>query len=62
MTTRSEILSFLKDHKHELYSDYQIVKIGLFGSFATAQENEYSDIDLIVEFKPETQRTNKPKV
>lgn len=61
MITKDEILLFLKNHKNELYIDYQITKIGLFGSFAVNQENEYSDIDLIVEFQPETLNLSEKK-
>lgn len=46
----NDIITFLKNNKHEL-DKYGIDKIGLFGSYAKNQENEYSDIDVLVEFK-----------
>mgnify|MGYP002391041862 CR=1 FL=1 len=45
-----DIIIFLKNNKYEL-EKYGINKIGLFGSYAKNQENEYSDIDILVEFK-----------
>ena len=40
MIKKDEILSFLRERKDELFSEYQLVKIGLFGSFA---RNERTD-------------------
>ncbi len=37
--------------KSELFTEYQLTKIGLFGSFAEDKGTENSDIDLIVEFE-----------
>ena len=34
--------------------EYHLVKIGLFGSIARGEQNEQSDIDLIVEFENDT--------
>ena len=45
-----DIIIFLKNNKYEL-EKYGINKIGLFGSYAKNQENENSDIDVLVEFK-----------
>lgn len=55
MTTRSEILDYLKKHKADLISQYHLSKIGLFGSFAREEQTDASDIDLIVEFEPGTE-------
>lgn len=54
MLTTDDILVFLKDNKHFLFENFNIIKIGIFGSFAKNSANESSDIDLIVEFLPET--------
>ena len=61
MIKREEILSFLQDKKDELFTEYQLVKIGLFGSFARNEGTEYSDIDLIVEFEPNTKNLSEKK-
>ena len=46
MLKRDDILSFLRERKEELFSEYQLIKIGLFGSFARNEGTEESDIDL----------------
>ncbi len=48
--TIKEILEILRKHKGELKEKYSIIEIGVFGSFSRGEENEKSDIDLIVEF------------
>lgn len=58
---KEEILTFLRDHKEELLLELQLVRIGLFGSYAMGQANEQSDIDLIVEFQPETENLSEKK-
>jgi len=52
MLSKNEILAFLSEHKVALFAEYQLVKIGLFGSFARNEITEESDIDIIVEFQP----------
>lgn len=54
MIKTEEILAFLKERKYELFSEYHLIKIGLFGSFARNEATEESDIDLIIEFEPNT--------
>ncbi len=49
-TTKETILRYLKEIKPEL-EEYGIEKIGLFGSFATGQQNVYSDIDIAIKKK-----------
>lgn len=52
--TREEVLSYLQEKKETLFSKYQIVRLGLFGSFAKNEATSESDIDLIVDFQPNT--------
>jgi predicted nucleotidyltransferase len=47
--TKSSILSFLKENKKLLSEKFQVRNIGLFGSYARGEENEESDIDIIVD-------------
>ncbi len=54
MTTKNEILEFLKNNKQLFESQFYCLKIGLFGSFARNEQTDKSDIDIIVVFKPET--------
>jgi uncharacterized protein len=46
--TKEDILSFLKEHKDELYQKYAVTQIGLFGSYAKDQAHKNSDIDLAI--------------
>ncbi len=61
MIKKDEILSFLKEHKDQLFSEYQLIRIGLFGSFARDEATANSDIDLIVEFEPNTENLSEKK-
>ena len=51
--TLERILSVLKEHKHELEEKYGIKEIGIFGSYVKGKPRKYSDIDILIEFKPE---------
>ena len=44
---QSKILKSLKEKKEELKDKYQILSIGLFGSYSKGTATESSDIDLI---------------
>ena len=61
MTTREEIVAYLKEKKEDFFSDFQVVKLGLFGSFARGEASEASDIDLLVEFQPGTEDLHEKK-
>jgi predicted nucleotidyltransferase len=50
----SNILNYLTLNKERLSNEYHLTKIGLFGSMARGDFNENSDIDIIVEFEPNT--------
>jgi len=54
MHNKNEILAFLKNNKSTLKKEYNLSKIGLFGSFARDEQTEKSDIDIILEFESET--------
>lgn len=54
MTDASDILNYLKANKNRLLHDYRLTQIGLFGSVARGEQTEDSDIDLVVEFEPDT--------
>jgi uncharacterized protein len=43
------ILSYLREHKDFLESEFGVTKIALFGSFARNEEHPDSDIDLLME-------------
>ena len=48
MLTKNEILSYLPSNKGYFKSKFNIVKIGIFGSFARGEETEKSDIDVLI--------------
>lgn len=61
MVTKEEILTYLRENKDEFFSNFQLVKLGLFGSFAQNKASETSDIDLILEFQPNTDNISEKK-
>jgi len=51
MSIKKEVLKFLRENKKYFYEKYGIKSIKLFGSVARGEDNENSDIDLLIEFK-----------
>jgi predicted nucleotidyltransferase len=54
MNNKKEILKYLSDNKSTLKKEFRIIKIGLFGSNAAELNSGLSDIDLVIEFEPDT--------
>jgi predicted nucleotidyltransferase len=54
---KDKIIQILKRHKKELCNKYGIKEIGLFGSFVRGEESAKSDIDILVEYKENINRT-----
>jgi len=54
MIDSNKILYYLSSNKSRLEKEYHLVKIGIFGSIAREEQNDNSDIDLIVEFEENT--------
>jgi len=54
MITGDDINLFLLQNKAFFYEQFNLTKIGYFGSYARGEQNETSDIDIIVEFKENT--------
>jgi len=50
MSNINQIKQILKANRDTLSRDYNVVFIGIFGSYATGEMNEFSDIDILVEF------------
>ncbi len=48
--TDKEIMRILKEHK-DILKEYEVERIGLFGSYARGEQGENSDMDFLVEFK-----------
>jgi predicted nucleotidyltransferase len=51
MIDKEEILKILKTVKTQLKNQYKVKELGLFGSYAKDEQEEASDIDLLVEFE-----------
>jgi len=51
MKTRDEVLRILAHQKPALLETYQITKLGLFGSYARGEQNDESDVDVLVEYE-----------
>ncbi|MEA2018032.1 MAG: nucleotidyltransferase domain-containing protein [Campylobacterota bacterium] len=52
--TKDEILNELSKNKSYIEENFEVDKIGLFGSYAKGKQTEESDIDIYVEFKHKT--------
>ena len=55
MIDSGKILYYLTSNKKRLENEYHLVRIGIFGSIARGEQNEQSDIDIIVEFEDDTE-------
>ena len=49
-----EIKEILKKYEKDLKEKYGIKEIGIFGSYLRGEAKEGSDLDILVEFNPET--------
>jgi len=45
-----EILDLLRGMRQELFEQYHVQSIGIFGSYSRKHQTEASDLDLVVEF------------
>jgi predicted nucleotidyltransferase len=54
MLDSKQILIYLSSNKDRFKKDYHLIRIGVFGSVARGEQNENSDIDLVVEFEENT--------
>jgi predicted nucleotidyltransferase len=50
MLSLETIKNKLVEHKQRLYSRYGLSNIAIFGSYAKNQQNDRSDLDILVEF------------
>lgn len=51
--TKKSIINFLKAHKNEITTRFQVSKIGLFGSYVNNKQTNDSDIDILVSMPSE---------
>ena len=50
MRTLQEIENTLISHKSRLFHDYPIKSMAIFGSYSRREQNDSSDLDILVEF------------
>jgi len=50
MVTLKEVVKILEPHKKEIFKNYNLKKLGVFGSLVRGENNSKSDIDMIVEY------------
>lgn len=50
MRTVDELRAILHTHKRELEQRYKVKSIALFGSYVRGEQNEGSDLDVLVDF------------
>lgn len=54
MISTNQVLFYLSSNKGRLQKEYHLTRIGIFGSVARGEQNDRSDIDLVVEFEDNT--------
>ncbi len=54
MKTFEEIKEVLKKHKEELRKQYGLKEIGIFGSYTRGEQDEESDVDILIELEKPT--------
>lgn len=50
MTNLENVKKTLQGHKEELAPKYGVSEIGVFGSFVKNEQNDNSDVDVLIEF------------
>lgn len=50
MRTLFDIKNTLSSHKSKLFRDYSIKSMAIFGSYSRNEQNDSSDLDILVEF------------
>jgi len=51
MLSFDTIQAIIKQNKNELYQEFKVQNLGVFGSYARGEQHETSDIDILVEFE-----------
>ncbi len=49
----AEILAILRPQKHVLHTQFGVLDLAVFGSYANSQQNSMSDVDFFADLKPE---------
>ena len=46
-----EVKAVIKDKKNKLQTDFGVTSIGIFGSYVRGEQNEESDVDILVDMR-----------
>jgi uncharacterized protein len=52
MKSREEVMSILREARHDLQARFPITRMALFGSYARGEQQQESDIDILVDVDP----------
>lgn len=50
--SRDEVMSTLRENRERIFTRYKVRRMGVFGSYARGEQNEKSDIDIMVDIDP----------
>ncbi|MCI4625917.1 MAG: nucleotidyltransferase family protein [Candidatus Magnetoovum sp. WYHC-5] len=53
-----EVMNILKDNKDILINKFGVIDIAVFGSYVRNEQSKRSDIDILIELKPEFETFN----
>ncbi len=51
MSSKEEIVAYLKNNKSFFYDKFGVTRMGIFGSFVSGEQTRSSDIDIVVEIE-----------
>jgi len=51
ISSKEEIVAYLKNNKSFFYDKFGVTRIGIFGSFIRDEQTQPSDIDMVVEIE-----------
>jgi len=51
MSSKEEIVAYLKNNKRLFYDRFGVTRMGIFGSFTRDEQTRSSDIDIVVEIE-----------
>lgn len=55
MADTLSVLTYLRENKERFMKKYHLTLIGVSGSFARGEQKSSSDIDLLIDFEPDTE-------
>ena len=55
MIQQKDIVTYLRKNKELFYEQFNIVKLGIFGSYSRNEQTENSDIDIVIDMEVGTE-------